>query len=91
MKTLARVDAAAAALFLGFFAPSIGAGLARDPAAALGEPAPKIEFEAQSGAVRIGAVTVDPARREIRFRAQVNMDEGLLEYALVGERGKLRW
>ncbi len=38
---------------------------------------------------RIGAVTFDRARREVTIPAAVNMDTGVVEYALVAETGKL--
>ena len=37
----------------------------------------------------IGKVTLDRRTREIRFPAKVNMDEGLLEFLLVQEKGKV--
>ena len=88
MKTLSCVTVTAAALSLHCLTLAMPCA-AQGPDADLAEAPPKIEFEAQTGLVRIGAVTIDPARRQIRFPAQVNMDEGLLEYAVVGDRGKL--
>ena len=38
---------------------------------------------------RIGQVTFDRARREVTIPATVNMDSGVVEYALVAETGKL--
>lgn len=38
---------------------------------------------------RIGAITFDRARREVTIPATVNMDTGVVEYALVAETGKL--
>ncbi|MFD2257820.1 YdjY domain-containing protein [Luteolibacter algae] len=38
---------------------------------------------------RIGTVTFDKKSREIRFPAQLNMREGLLEYLLVHQNGKI--
>lgn len=38
---------------------------------------------------RIGTVTIDKKSREIRFPAKVNMTEGLLEYLVVHENGKI--
>lgn len=38
---------------------------------------------------RVGKVTFDSKTREIRFPAQVNMTEGLLEYLVVREDGKI--
>jgi len=57
------------------------------------QPAARPEFPRTAiveggSAVRIGDVTVDPKRREVSFPASVNMREGLLEYALVGDTGK---
>ncbi len=56
-------------------------------------PAAKASSQAvlvpETGGVRIGTVEVDPRAREVRFAAEVNMNEGLLEYAVVGDQGKL--
>ncbi len=38
---------------------------------------------------RIGKITFDRKTREIRFPAAVNMDDGLLEFAIVHENGKI--
>ncbi|MFN0128986.1 MAG: YdjY domain-containing protein [Verrucomicrobiales bacterium] len=38
---------------------------------------------------RLGTIEFDQATREIAIPAQVNMVKGLLEYAVVGEKGKL--
>jgi hypothetical protein len=38
---------------------------------------------------RIGEITFDRARREVTIPATVNMDSGVVEYALVAESGKL--
>jgi len=38
---------------------------------------------------RIGSIIFDQKTREIRFPAAVNMDEGLLEFAIVHENGKI--
>jgi hypothetical protein len=38
---------------------------------------------------RIGEITFDRARREVTIPATVNMDTGVVEYALVSESGKL--
>jgi hypothetical protein len=50
------------------------------PAAAIQELGP--------GLFRIGQVTLDKTRREVRFPATVNQCEGLIEYLLVGRKGK---
>lgn len=41
------------------------------------------------GKYKIGLVTLDKGTRHIWFPAEVNMDEGLLEYAIVHENGKI--
>ncbi|MFC7335730.1 YdjY domain-containing protein [Haloferula chungangensis] len=41
------------------------------------------------GRVKIGEILIDPKTREIRFPAEVNMDEGLLEFIVVHENGKI--
>lgn len=38
---------------------------------------------------RLGKVTFDKSKREIRFPARINMTEGLLEYLIVHENGKI--
>ena len=41
------------------------------------------------GKFRIGSVTLDSVRREVAFPAMVNMDAGVVEYALVTDSGKV--
>jgi hypothetical protein len=41
------------------------------------------------GTMKIGEITFDPKTREIRFPAEVNMTEGLLEFAVVHRNGKI--
>lgn len=41
-----------------------------------------------NGKYRVGAVTLDKKARTVSFRAKVNMTAGLVEYALVTEKGK---
>jgi hypothetical protein len=41
------------------------------------------------GKYKVGLVTLDKASRHISFPAEINMDEGLLEYAIVHENGKI--
>ncbi len=43
----------------------------------------------EDGRVKIGKILIDPKTREIRFPAQVNMREGLLEFIVVHENGKI--
>lgn len=43
----------------------------------------------EDGRVKIGEILIDPKTREIRFPAQVNMREGLLEFIVVHENGKI--
>jgi len=42
-----------------------------------------------SGQLRFREITFEPTTRTIRFPATINMKEGLLEYALVHENGKI--
>lgn len=49
---------------------------------------PRAEIREETGTIRLGAVTIDPRKREVSLPCAVNMREGLLEYALVGETGK---
>ena len=52
-----------------------------------GEQTPVIEKLA-NGRYRVGEIMVDKGERAITFPAQVNMDQGLLEYLIVHDRGK---
>ena len=61
-------------------ASSSAAAPSPTPGAAIQEIAP--------GIFRIGQVTLDKAKREVRFPAVVNQREGLIEYLLVGAKGK---
>lgn len=69
-----------------------GGGLA-GPAAAADPPeaaSPKPEITRISATrSRLGVIEFDHTTREITLPAEVNMVRGLLEYALVGEKGKL--
>lgn len=60
-----------------------------DAVAAADESAQHIVLDPETGRLRIGSVELDPVARRLRFPAQVNMQEGLLEYALVTGGGKL--
>lgn len=51
-------------------------------------PPPEIEKLAD-GTMRVGLVSVDPKARTLSFPAAVNAREGLIEYALVTEAGKV--
>ncbi len=54
-----------------------------------GEPkAPEIE-KLDDERYRIGEITIDKSTREIRFPAFVNLREGLLEYLIVHQNGKI--
>lgn len=60
-------------------------------------PAPDQEMEPvkpaierlEDGRMQVGKVTFDPKTREIRFPAAVNMTDGLLEFVIVHESGKV--
>lgn len=69
---------------------SIGAQAqeAPTPAPAAEEKKPAIE-QLDATRYKLGAITFDKATREIRFPATVNMTEGLLEFLIVHERGKI--
>lgn len=59
------------------------------PAKPKPEPAkPQIE-KLSEGRYRIGTVTMDQKTREIRFPTKVNMSEGLLEYLVCLQQGKI--
>ena len=53
------------------------------------EPVEASLVKLDDGRMRLGKVEFDPATREIQFPAQVNMTEGLLEFLLVHENGKI--
>ena len=60
------------------------------PGAPSAPPAAKPEIVRLSDTrSRLGVIEFDSATREIVLPAEVNMVKGLLEYALVGEKGKL--
>ena len=58
------------------------------PDQAVAEHKPSIT-RLDDGRMKIGEITFDPKTREIRFPAEVNMDEGLLEFVLVHRDGKI--
>jgi len=49
---------------------------------------PQVEKISETG-YRLGLITFDQKSREIRFPAEVNMTEGLLEFLIVHEKGKI--
>ncbi len=55
------------------------------------EPAPEKPHvvDLGGGKYKIGLVTLDKTNRHVSFPAEINMDEGLLEYAIVHENGKI--
>jgi hypothetical protein len=58
------------------------------PAKAAEEKKPAIE-QLDATRYKLGTITFDKLSREIRFPATVNMTEGLLEFLIVHERGKI--
>ncbi len=58
------------------------------PAEAAKPATPKVE-KLDENRYRIGDVTLDRSTREIRFPAVINMREGLLEYLIVHQNGKI--
>ena len=64
-----------------------GHGRAAEPAA--GEPSIPEITRLSATRSRLGVIEFDHGTREITLPAEVNMVKGLLEYALVGEKGKL--
>lgn len=64
-----------------------GQGRAAEPAAP--EPSQPDIIRLSANRSRLGVIEFDPASREITVPAEVNMVKGMLEYALVGEKGKL--
>ena len=75
----------------------VAGAVAADPSAPADAPVPATEpapeqpnvVDLGEGRYRIGLVTFDQATREISFPAEINMAEGLLEYAIVHETGKI--
>lgn len=72
------------------------AGFGQTPDSSENQPAPEeatavpsVVFVPETGRVRVGEVEIDPVARRIQFPAEINMQEGLLEYAIVADRGKL--
>lgn len=58
------------------------------PAEKTAEQVPSV-VKLDNGMMKIGEVTFDPKTRQIRVPCSVNMSEGLLEYAVVHENGKI--
>lgn len=68
-------------------APAVEAAAADAPAGAPAEVEPTV-VQVEKDLFRIGdLIFFRPSTREIRFEAKVNMQEGLLEYAMVRENG----
>jgi hypothetical protein len=63
--------------------------LAQESPPAAAEPAKPSVTKLDGTRYQIGAVTFDEKTREIRFPARVNMTEGLLEYLIVHQNGKV--
>ncbi|MBG7607503.1 MAG: hypothetical protein IZT59_05695 [Verrucomicrobia bacterium] len=76
------------ALFL--FSPHIHAQGTEEekPTKAVAPQVPKVE-KLDESRYRVGDVTLDKSTREIRFPALVNLREGLLEYLIVHQNGKI--
>lgn len=68
--------------------PPPGPSLTRETAETKLKDALKVE-DLGSGRYRIGLVTFDKNKREVTIPAGVNMDMGVIEYALVTESGKV--
>ena len=58
-----------------------------EPAAQASPPNEAVR-EVRPGIFQLGLVTLDKARREVRFPAVINQREGAIEYVLVGAKGK---
>lgn len=69
-------------------APPPGAAMSREDAEAKMRGAVQIERDG-ADKVRVGSVVVDAKRRTVTFPAMVNMDSGVIEYALVTDYGKV--
>lgn len=69
-------------------APPPGAAMSREDAEAKMRGMLQIERDG-ADKVRIGSVIVDAKRRTVTFPAWVNMDSGVIEYALVADYGKV--
>ena len=65
-----------------------GSAHGEDSINANGQKGPKVE-KLDDDSYRIGDVTLNKSTREIRFPAMVNMREGLLEYLIVHQNGKI--
>lgn len=74
-----------------FVPPASGAdagGMSRDPAKWREELADLVE-DLENGSLRIGLVRIDAEKRIVSFPAYINARSGLIEYALVTEKGKV--
>ena len=47
------------------------------------------QLKGQEGVLKFGEVDIDPQQRQVSFPVTVNMTEGMVEYALVTEKGKV--
>lgn len=80
-----------------FASTALSLAQARSPVEPQALPAPDQAVEPVKPAVekidenrfRVGKVSFDKSKREVRFPARINMTEGLLEYLIVHERGKV--
>ena len=88
------------ALILSLFAGSVSAEDAIPPPVMPAPPVaapktPEVDIKQtpvekiSEGVYRIGKVTVDQKKRELTMEGSVNMQEGLVEYLAVAEKGKL--
>jgi hypothetical protein len=90
------VQARVCVLLAGMILVFAQAGFGQTPESAENQPAPKdattvpsVVFIPETGHVKVGEVEIDPVAHRIQFPAEINMQEGLLEYAIVADRGKL--
>lgn len=65
-----------------------GGGGSEDGGGEPAEPKPSLE-RLDDGSMKIGEVVFDPETRKIRFPAWINQTEGLLEFLVVHENGKI--
>lgn len=73
--------------FLAAIFATVTFSVAQDPAPA--DPGKPVVEKLDENRFRIGEVTLDKKSREIRFPATVNMNDGLLEFLIVHQNGKI--
>lgn len=89
LRALAIFSASAALAAAQFSGPSAPQEVPRENQGEVAEPAKPAIKKLDETRFQVGEVIFDQKSREIRFPARVNMTEGLLEYLVVHQNGKI--